>query len=159
MFQRAPIFDLLKIMYLCSKVSFLHQIYMEVYKAMNKKMFPSILKQVNQAAIALPSRYADLSFYSMVSNKRTLCATEDSSSGQFLLASSGRPQNRGRLETKIIGKDFFQNNYVDESRHFTKKLQMTKIFKREANIRIQRHFWTISFHFFLPTLGQPLHRI
>ena len=61
MFQRPPIFDMLKIMYLCSKVCILDYIYMEVYKAMNKKMFPSILKYVNQSAITLPSRYADLS--------------------------------------------------------------------------------------------------
>ena len=53
-------FDLLKILFLCSKVHFLNLIYTEVYVTMNSKAFPSLLKCVNQAAIAMPYRYADL---------------------------------------------------------------------------------------------------
>ena len=53
-------FDLLKILFLCSKVHFLNIIYTEVYVTMNSKAFPSLLKWVNQAAIAKQYRYADL---------------------------------------------------------------------------------------------------
>ena len=62
-------FDLLKIMFLCSKVHFLNLIYTEVYVTMDSKMFLSLLKLVNYAAIAISYRYADLNFYMMVINK------------------------------------------------------------------------------------------
>ena len=52
------IFDLLKILFLCSKVHFWNLIYTEV--TMNSKAFPSLLKWVNRAAIAMACRYADL---------------------------------------------------------------------------------------------------
>ena len=53
-------FDLLKILFLCSKVHFLNIIYTEVYVTMKSKVFPSLLKWVNKAAIAMSYRYADL---------------------------------------------------------------------------------------------------
>ena len=40
-------FDLLKILFLCSKVHFLNLIYTEVYVTMDSKMFLSLLKLVN----------------------------------------------------------------------------------------------------------------
>ena len=58
-------FDLLKILFLCSKFHFLNLIYTEVYVTMNLKPFPSLLKWVNQAGIAMSYRYADLWFYMM----------------------------------------------------------------------------------------------
>ena len=40
-------FDLLKILFLCSKVHFLNLIYTEVYVTMDSKTFPSFPKWVN----------------------------------------------------------------------------------------------------------------
>ena len=62
-------FNLLKILFLCSKVHFFNLIYTEVYVTMDSKMSLSLLKLVNKAAIAMSYRFADLNFYMMVINK------------------------------------------------------------------------------------------